>query len=151
AHTKAAGGVDKIASFETIHATGTLDTGSQKLSGRTEQWWKKGGNFYLEQYVDGIGLSRIGYDGKTIWLDDPITGLRTLDGEEAQSYLQSSLMFLSHDWREHFSEAKTIGKKPMQGGGEAWEVELVSKGGPNVILGLDVDTKLLRYMKTVQV
>lgn len=151
AHTQAAGGTDKIATFETIHATGKVDTGNQKLSGTVEMWWKKGGNFYVEQFIEGIGLSRIGYDGTTIWLDDPITGLRILDGDEAQSYIQTALMFPSHDWREQFTDAKTLGKKPAEGGGEAWEVELVSKGGPNVIVGLDVDTKLIRYMKTSQV
>jgi hypothetical protein len=41
-----------------------------------EMWWKKGGNFYLEQSIEGIGMSRVGYDGTTIWLEDPITGLR---------------------------------------------------------------------------
>lgn len=151
AHTKAAGGTDKIASFETIHATGKVDTGNQKLSGTTETWWKKGGNFYVEQTIEGIGTSRIGYDGTTIWLDDPITGMRILAGEEAQSYIQTSLMFPSHDWRQQFTGAKTIGKKPIDGGGEAWEVELISKGGPNVIVGLDVGTKLIRYMKTTQI
>lgn len=151
AHTQAAGGSDKIATFETIHATGKVDTGNQMLSGTVEMWWKKGGNFYLEQFIEGIGTSRIGYDGTTIWLDDPITGLRILDGEEAHSYIQTSLMFPSHDWREHFTDAKTIGKQPIDGGGEAWEVELVSKGGPNVVVGLDVDSKLIRYMKTAQV
>lgn len=151
AHTQAAGGADKIPSFETIHAKGTVDTGSQKLSGTVEMWWKKGGNFYLEQYIEGIGMSRVGYDGTTIWLDDPIMSLRILEGEEAQSYIQTSLMFPSHEWQKHFSEARTIGKQKLKGGGEAWEVELVSKGGPNVIVGLDVDTKLIRYMKTTQV
>ncbi len=156
AHTQAAGGADKIPSFETIHAKGTIDAGTQKLSGTMEMWWKKGGNFYLEQYTEGIGTSRIGYDGKTIWLDDPIMQLRILDGEEAASYIQTSLMFPSHDWRDHFSEAKTLGKQSVDGGagkegGEVWEVELVSKGGPNVIVGLDVDTKLIRYMKTTQI
>lgn len=151
AHTQAAGGADKIPTFETIHAKGTIDTGSQKLSGTVEMWWKKGGNFYLEQHVEGIGMSRVGYDGKRIWIDDPIMQLRVLDGEEAASYIQTSLMFPSHDWREHFTAAKTLGKQQLEGGGEAWEVELVSEGGPNVIVGLDVDTKLIRYMKTTQV
>lgn len=151
AHTQAAGGVDKIASFETIHATGKIDTGNQMLSGTTQMWWKKGGNFYVEQAIEGIGTSRMGYDGTTIWLDDPITGMRILDGEEAQSYIQTALMFPSHDWRQQFTEARTLGKKPIEGGGEAWEVELVSKGGPNVIVGLDANTKLISYMKTTQV
>ena len=150
AHVQAAGGADKIATFETIHAQGTVDTGAQKLRGTMQMWWQKGGKFYLEQEVEGVGKSRAGYDGKTIWIDDPISGLRILQGEEAHSYLQSSLMFPGHDWKQHFSAAKTLGKVSKDDF-EVWEVELVSKAGPNVVIGLDVDTKLIRYMKTTQV
>ncbi|WP_146155431.1 hypothetical protein, partial [Enhygromyxa salina] len=150
AHVEAAGGADKIAKFETVHAEGTVDTGQQKLVGTMHMWWQKGGKFYLEQDVEGVGKSRAGYDGETIWLDDPITGLRVLEGEEAASYIQTSLMFPGHDWRQHFSAAKTLGKQRTDEG-EVWEVELVSKAGPDVIVGLDVDTKLIRYMKTTQI
>ncbi|PRQ05932.1 hypothetical protein [Enhygromyxa salina] len=150
AHVEAAGGADKIAKFDTIHAAGTVDTGEQKLRGTMQMWWQKGGKFYLEQEVEGVGKSRAGYDGTNIWIDDPITGLRILEGEEAQSYLQSSLMFPGHDWQQHFSAANTLGKV-SDDGVEVWEVELVSKGGPNVVIGLDAKTKLIHYMKTTQV
>jgi hypothetical protein len=151
AHVQAAGGADKIATFETIHAVGKIDAGQQKLVGTSELWWQKGGKFYLEQDVEGVGKSRAGYDGTTIWLDDPISGLRILEGDEAQSYIHSSIMFPGHEWREHFSEAKTIGKQTLADGSEAWEVELVAKTGPNLVLGLDASTKLIRYTKTNQV
>jgi hypothetical protein len=147
---EAAGGADKIEQFETIHAAGTIDTGEQKLRGTMQMWWQKGGKFYLEQDVEGVGKSRAGYDGTNIWIDDPITGLRILDGEEAQSYLQSSLMFPGHGWKQYFSAAKTLGKQSNDGV-EVWEVELVSDAGPNVVVGLDTQTKLIRYMKTTQV
>jgi hypothetical protein len=150
AHVEAAGGAAAIAKFETIHAEGTVDTGVQELRGTMHMWWKKGGKFYLEQDVEGVGKSRAGYDGEKIWIDDPITGMRILEGEEAQSYLQSSLMFPGHDWKQHFSAAKTLGKQSTDGA-EVWEIELVSKGGPNVVIGLDVQTKMIRYMKTTQV
>lgn len=150
AHVEAAGGADKIAKFQTIHAEGTIDTGVQELRGTMQMWWQKGGKFYLEQDVEGVGKSRAGYDGESIWIDDPITGLRILEGKEAASYLQSSLMFPGHDWNQYFSAANTLGKQSGDGF-EVWEIELVSKGGPNVVIGLDVDSKLVRYMKTSQI
>ncbi|KIG12612.1 putative signal peptide protein [Enhygromyxa salina] len=150
AHVEAAGGADIINKFETIHAVGTIDTGEQKLRGTMQMWWQKGGKFYLEQEVEGVGKSRAGYDGTNIWVDEPITGLRLLEGEEAQSYLQSSLMFPGHDWQQHFAAANTLGKVTNDGV-EVWEVELVSNGGPNIVIGLDTKTKLIRYMKTTQV
>ena len=150
AHVEAAGGADAIAKFESVHTEGVVDTGQQRLSGTMQMWWKKGGKFYLEQDVEGVGQSRAGYDGETIWIDDPITGLRVLEGEEAASYIQTSMMFPAHDWRLHFDEARTIGKATVDGG-EVWEVELVSSKGPNVVVGLDASTKLLRTMRTTQI
>lgn len=151
AHVAAAGGADKIATFETVHAVGTVSSPQQKLSGTMQLWWQKGDKFYLEQEIEGVGKSRVGYDGKIIWLDDPITGLRILEGEEAQSYIQSGMMFPGHQWREQFSAANTLGKHELDDGSEAWEVELVSANGPSLILGLDTETKLIRYTKTTQV
>ena len=150
AHVAAAGGAKLIPSFDSIHAVGTISVPGQQLTGTSEVWWQKGGKFYLEQDVEGIGKSRAGYDGETIWLDDPISGLRVLEGQEAASYLQSSLMFPGHDWKQHFASAKTIGKVETDAGA-VWEVELSSKKGVNTTVGLDADTKLIRYMKTTQV
>lgn len=149
AHVEASGGAEQIARFESVHMQGTVEVKSHNLRGSMELWWQKDGKVYLEQNIEGIGKSRFGYDGETIWLDDPITGLRKLEGAEAASYLQSSLLFLGHDWRRHFSAANTVGKQQFDGG-EVWEIELVSKGGPNVTLGLDAESKLIRYVKSIQ-
>ncbi|NVB37827.1 hypothetical protein G6O69_08275 [Pseudenhygromyxa sp. WMMC2535] len=147
----ASGGEQAIARFESVHAKGKIDTGKQKLRGESELWWRKGGEFYVEQEIEGVGKSRAGYDGEVMWTEDPITGLRRLEGEEAASYLQSAMMFPAHQWREHFSAAVTKGKKTLEDGGEIWEVELQSADGPELTLGLDVETKLIRTMKTDQV
>lgn len=149
AHVEASGGAQAIAKFETVHMRGTVAVESHNLKGTMELWWQKDGKVYLEQDIEGIGKSRVGYDGETIWLDDPITGLRKLEGKEAASYLQSSLMFLGHDWQTYFSAANTIAKHKADDG-EVWEIELVSKAGPNLTVGLDADSKLIRYVKSVQ-
>ncbi len=149
AHVEASGGADKIPKFETLHLQGTVAVEEQKLHGTMELWWQKDGKVYLEQNIEGIGKSRVGYDGETVWLEDPITGLRKLDGAEATAYIQSSEMFLGHDWKRHFTAANTLGKQTV-GGNEVWEVELVSKTGPNLTVGIDADSKLIRYVKSVQ-
>ncbi len=149
AHVEASGGAAAIAKFESVHIQGTVAVDKQNLRGDMQLWWQRDGKVYLEQNIEGIGKSRVGYDGETIWIEEPITGLRKLSGKEAASYVQSSLMFLGHDWREHFSAANTLGKQPYEGG-EVWEVELVSTTGPNLTVGLDAESKLIRYVKSVQ-
>lgn len=150
AHVEASGGAAAIPKFESLHVEGKIAVESHNLKGTTKLWWQKDGKFYLEQYIEGIGMSRVGHDGETIWLEDPITGLRKLEGAEAVGYLQSSAMFLGHDWQGMFSAANTLGKQKLEDGKEVWEVELVSKGGPNLTIGLDADSKLIRYVKTMQ-
>lgn len=150
AHVEASGGAAAIPKFESLHVEGEIAVESHNLKGTTKLWWQKDGKFYLEQYIEGIGMSRVGHDGETIWLEDPITGLRKLEGSEAVGYLQSSAMFLGHDWQGQFSAANTLGKQKLEDGKEVWEVELVSKGGPNLTIGLDADSKLIRYVKTMQ-
>jgi hypothetical protein len=149
AHVEASGGAALIPKFATMHMQGVVEVKSHNLRGTMELWWQKDGKVYLEQNIEGIGKSRVGYDGQTIWLEDPITGLRKLDGAEAASYLQSSLMFLGHDWRRFFSAANTIGKQTVDGV-EVWEIELISKDGPNLTVGLEVESKLIRSIKSVQ-
>lgn len=149
AHVEASGGADKIAKFESVHMLGTVAVEKHNLRGTMELWWKKDGKVYLEQNIEGIGKSRVGYDGETMWLEEPITGLRKLEGAEAESYVQSSLLFLGADWRRHFSAANTTGKHEYEGS-EVWEIELVSKAGPNLTVAVDVDSKLIRYVKSVQ-
>ena len=151
ASVEASGGVDEIAKFETIHIEGVVKADKQNLEGTMQLWWRKDGNVYLEQNITGIGRSRVGYDGETIWLDEPISGLRKLEGTEATAYIQSSWMFQGHAWERYYSAANTLAKQRLaDGSGEVWEVELVSKGGPNLTLGLDTQTKLIRYAKSVQ-
>jgi hypothetical protein len=149
AHVEASGGKVLIPKFETVHMLGTVEVESHNLRGTLELWWQSDGRVYLEQSIEGIGKSRVGYDGETIWLEDPITGLRKLEGAEAASYIQSSLLFLGHDWPKHFSAANTVGKQTL-GDSEVWEVDLVSKAGPNLLVGIDAETKLIRYVKSVQ-
>ena len=148
-HVEASGGLDAIAKFESIHVVGEVSVATHNLKGTMELWWQKDGKVYLEQDIEGIGKSRVGYDGETIWLEDPITGLRKLEGKEAAAYKQSSLMFLGRDWPEYFSAANTLAKQTVDGR-EVWEIELVGKEDLNLTLGLDAETKMIHYVKSVQ-
>ena len=150
AHVAAAGGSEAIAGFETLVVEGTVDAPAQKLAGTVKLVWKKGGRFYAEQSIEGLGVTRAGYDGEVMWLDEPLTGLRRLKGAEAASFIQASLMFPAHDWAKYFESAETLGKVDSDAG-EVWEVKLVSAEGPDLTIGLSVSDKMMRYFDTKQV
>jgi hypothetical protein len=148
-HVEAAGGADKIAAIESVYSEGTTDTGKQKLIGTGKTWWKRG-KFYVEVDMPGVGPSWMGYDGKTVWMDDPVYHLRKLEGAEAADALQSeSSMFPGHDWQKYYSEAKTLGSVDIDGH-RYWEIELTSKTGSDLIMGFDAETGLLHHYKGKQ-
>lgn len=149
-HVEVSGGVDKIAQFQSLYVESSIDTGAQKLFGTSKLWWKPG-KFYLEEQVEGIGPSQMGYDGTTLWMRDPINGLRKLEGREAAGYIQaSSTMFPAHQWQQFYAKAETTGSVELEGA-KIWEVVLTSKAGPDVTIGLDADSGLIRFMKTKQI
>ncbi len=148
-HVEVSGGADKIAQFSSLYVESTIDTGAQKLFGTSKLWWKPG-KFYLEEQIEGIGPSKMGYDGTTLWMSDPINGLRKVEGREAAGYIQaSSTMFPAHEWQTFYSKAETTGSVEVEGK-KIWEVLLTSKAGPDVTIGLDADTGLIAFMKTKQ-
>lgn len=149
-HVEVSGGADKIAQFQSLYVEGTIDTGKQKLRGTSKLWWKSG-KFYVEEEIEGIGSSMIGYDGETLWMQDPINGLRKLEGREKASYVQaSSSMFPAHDWQKFYSKAETRGQLEVEGK-PVWEVVLTSKDGPDTTIGLDVESGRIRFIKSKQV
>jgi hypothetical protein len=89
-------------------------------------------------------------DGEVAWSDDPITGMRVLEGKEQELYQRSSSLFLNHEWKQHFESAQTIGEAQV-GERKVYEVKLVSKLGQEVVMGFDADTKLLYTTKFEQV
>jgi hypothetical protein len=149
-HVEVSGGTDKIAQFQSLYVESSIDTGKQKLFGTSKLWWKPG-KFYLEEQVEGIGPSQMGYDGTTLWMRDPINGLRKLEGREAAGYIQaSSTMFPAHNWQQFYAKVETIGSVDLEGK-KIWEVVMTSKTGPDVTMGLDADSGLIAFMKTKQI
>lgn len=149
-HVEVSGGADKIAQFQSIYLEGTLDTGKQNLRGTSKVWWKPG-KFYVEENIEGVGVSQLGYDGTTVWMKDPLNGLRKLEGREAAGYIQaSSTMFPAHDWQKFYAKAETTGQVEVDGK-QVWEVVLTSKQGPDTTIGLDVESGQIRFIKTKQV
>src|SRR5690606_25358813 len=79
--------------------------------------------------------------GDEIWSQDPINGLRKLEGKEAAQARWSSDPMLAANWNEYFDEAKTIGRSE-DGDRSLVEVELSSKNDDRLVLLFDEATHL---------
>ena len=138
---EASGGRDKIAAIQSFHFAGKVSAPKLNITGSVETWWK-GGDFYMVQTIEGIGTNRSGKQGDVIWTEEPINGLRKLDGQEAEQHSWASSLLLAADWKKYFSEAETVQAKDHDGK-PAYDVKLTSKSGAELTLTIDKESSLV--------
>lgn len=140
AAVEAMGGAAKFDALESFYSEATLNTGALGLTGTAKTWWR-GGDFYNESGMPGVGRSKIGRLADKVWGNNPISGLRALSDKEAQAMWSASLC-LAHDWRRYF---KTVSgpKAAVEGRQEeVLDFSLTTPLGDVVMLRLDAETKL---------
>jgi hypothetical protein len=136
----AVGGKTRLEAIESTHSTGRLVVTGQNIAGEMEAWWK-GGEFYEEITMAGIGRIRAGKQGDTIWSEDPILGLRKLEGKEAEQAQWLSVPLLAASWQRFFTTAKTTGAREVDGK-QAYDVTLTSAAGDEAVLSFAAESGL---------
>jgi hypothetical protein len=137
---EAVGGRATLDAVDSFYYAGEIAILGQNIAGNIEIWWKDG-DFYTEQHMVGIGKIRAGKAGSTIWSDDPINGLRRLEGAEAEQHAWASSLMLAADWKRHFAAAETVAERELDGS-TVYDVELTSASGATVQMTFDADSGL---------
>lgn len=135
----AVGGKEAIDRIESSYMEAKTEIKAQNMTISTKIW-SKGGNFYLESDMPGMGLSQVWKKDKDVWSKDPINGLRKLEGKEADQALWSADPMLAANWKDYFEAAETVGRRTV-GDLEVLEVEL-SKGETSLVLLFDAKSFL---------
>lgn len=138
---EASGGIDKLSAVKSFHYTGEVDAPKLKIHGKVEAWWKNG-DFYMVQDISGLGLTRSGKSGEVIWMQEPINGLRTLKGVEAEQNRWASSLLLTAHWQEFFSSAQTV-EEVQHDGKQAYAVKLTSDSKSSLTLTVDATSFLV--------
>lgn len=138
---EAVGGKAKLESVKSFHLEGTIGAPKQNLSGKVETWWK-GGDFYMVQTIPGLGINRSGKKGDLIWAEEPINGLRKLEGKEAEQHMWASSLLLTADWRDFFETATTVAERTIDGK-KAYDIELSAKSGAVLTVTIDTTSYLM--------
>jgi hypothetical protein len=137
---EAMGGPAKFAALTSYYSEAQVSMGGLGLTGVGKMWWR-GGDYYSEMAMPGVGLIRIGSLGGKPWADDPINGVRALAGKEAEQAAWSTKLCLAHEWERDFKTAETTAVKQVEGKQLA-EVTLTSPLGDRVVLRIDMASKL---------
>lgn len=137
---EAMGGAAKFAALTSYYEESQVSMGKLGLTGSAKVWWR-GGDFYSEMEMPGVGLMRTGSLAGKPWGDDPINGVRALEGKEAEQAAWNMSLCPAHDWQRYFKTAETTAVKDVEGKQIA-EVTLTSALGDKVVLGIDLASKL---------
>lgn len=127
----------------------TLEIAPNGLKGTFTVSAKAPNMLLVSQNITGIGDIRQGYDGKTGWSQDPLTGLRTLEGTELATLQREATFNGPLRWKELFKTAQMLGVKEMDGK-KVYAIKLTPAVGNPVTQYFDVKTFLLAGEDTVQ-
>jgi hypothetical protein len=134
---EASGGGAKLDAITSFSQEMTVEMLGAGIKGPGKSW-SKGDDFYLELSLPGVGTTMGGGKGGKMWTVDPIQGLRTLDGKEAEAAAMGTSLNIAHDWKRFFDRAETT-KVEEVGGTKFAEVKLTAnKSGNEVVLRIDL-------------
>jgi hypothetical protein len=80
---KAVGAPDAWNGHKSVHMTMTMTFQAVGITGTAQRFATAGDKSLVVTEIPGVGLIREGSNGKVFWSQDPINGLRMLDGAEA--------------------------------------------------------------------
>ncbi len=148
ANVEAVGGKDKIETIKTFYREDTMTIPAQKITISNKMWWKNG-DFYAEAEMPGMGVTKIWKVGEALWSEDPINGLRKIEGKEAEQQMRSNELVLTANWQEYFTSAETkarrlVDDKPVI------DVLLTTESGEEVTMSFDEESKLVIEQSFVQ-
>ncbi len=137
---EALGGAAKIEAIHSYYIVSTMTVDGLGIHGTANTWWRDG-DFYVETDMPGVGRMRLGSKGGAVWSDDPINGLRTITGVEAEQAAWSTSRSLPLDWQRYFKSAETT-EISEDGGQRLAVITFISPTGDEVLLRLDMKTKM---------
>ena len=141
ANVKAIGGKDKIDTIKTYYTESEMEIPAQKIKITNKMWWK-GGDFYAEAEMPGMGVTKVWKVGEELWSEDPINGMRKVEGKEAEQQMRSNALVLTAEWKEYFASAKTSGRRSLDGK-MVIDVLLTTESGDEVTMTFDESSSLL--------
>jgi hypothetical protein len=88
---KAIGTPDAWRAHKTAHLTMTMSFQALGITGTVERFATSGDKALVVTQIPGVGIVREGSNGKVLWSQDPINGLRILEGAEAEQARAESI------------------------------------------------------------
>jgi hypothetical protein len=108
----ATGGAAAWAAHQTIHAKLTMSFAGMAMGGPADHYQTRTNKALTVTNFPGIGVIREGSNGQTIWSQDPINGLRLLEGAEAEQARIEDAWNVELQARSLFTKIETVADAP---------------------------------------
>jgi hypothetical protein len=143
--SKAMGGDAPWTSHHSIETTTQIEYGKMAISGTRTQTLTSKNKSLAVTTIPNVGEVKEGTDGRVVWAEDPVNGLRILTGAEAEQFKLESTWNLERNLKKLFPK---IAVKADSDGGRALEcLELTPKIGQPLTTCYDAETHLQTLQK----
>jgi len=145
----AVGGREAYARLASTFARGAIEFIGQHLHGAIELYAKAPNKRLLITDLEHVGRMRQGFDGKVAWIEDPVEGLRRLEGRDLERVRLEAEFHRALKWRELYRAIEPAGEDQVDGR-RAYVLRLTPKGGKPALHYYDAETFLLVRQDLVQ-
>jgi len=148
-YVKAIGGEEKLRSMKSRKMTGRFEMEQMPGMSASLVMQSKAPNMMLMTLdLPGMGQMMQGFDGKTGWSMDPMSGPMLMPPDQLTQFKREANFFKELELHKGFDDVKVVGKE-KSGDREVWVVRMKDPDGEHVTLHFDVDDHLLRRVITV--
>lgn len=142
-YAKAIGGEDPWKRHKTVRSKRTLSVKGMQIRGEEERTATAAGKSLTVTTLPGMGTFRQGSDGRVVWSEDPINGLRILTGAEAEEARIEATWNADLQLKKMYKKVRTVPSPVPPPVGKRYDcVELTPKEGKPAITCFDAETHL---------
>lgn len=142
-YVRAIGGAEAWGKHKSLHLKQQVEVKGMQIGGTEERWATSAGKLLSVTTINGMGSIRQGTDGKVAWSEDPINGLRLLEGAEAEEYKVDTAWNADLRLEKLYHKVKSVQPPEAPPPGKRYEcVELSLKQAKPSISCFDAETHL---------
>lgn len=148
-YIQATGGRQARENITSTVTKASLEVPGQSIRGTLEIYAQAPNKLLVIQVVDGYGEVRQGYDGQIGWSQDPIHGVRQLEGAELAWLKREAVFHSDLKWRELYAKVDLLGREKV-GDQDAYAIRFTPEVGHPITRYYNTQTFLLVRTDRIQ-
>ncbi|MEO1617983.1 MAG: hypothetical protein AAFV88_19165 [Planctomycetota bacterium] len=148
-HLSALGDADEIAAVKSVKMTGKISMPAMNLNGTLEIIQVKPNKIATVMDLPQVGKQTQVFDGEMGWMGSDLMGMQKMPKEQIEQMKAQMAIETMEGFRETFKKVRITGKQEYDGK-DSYVMKAVTKTDSEMTMFFDVETGLMRGMKSVQ-